>query len=543
MLEPGVEHDAVADGEAVDAGAERRDDAGAVRSEDPGLRHGREAHAHPHVEVVERRGGEANEHLALARLRVGHVLVPEDVRAAVLVDPDRLHGQNPLMTAAELARRAEELGLDVVGAAPAEAYDETEQHIRERARAGPLRRDEVHDGPARGLVPSRAPARRCGAHGRLGGALLLERRARTRARRGPAAAVRLARPLRAPARRGSTRSGGRSAAATACSSTRTSTSTAREHGAPGVGFYGKNTMLITREHGSWVVLGTLVTDVEIEATPPLDLDCGRCTLCIDACPTGALDEPGVLDANRCLSYWTQAPAPVPEALPRGARRVRLRLRHLPGRVPVEPRRREAAPRPAARRGRGAERLAPRLADARRGGARRGARPALRSAERPALAAAERPLRARQHRCGRCAAARRGVGRERRSRCSPTRPPGPARGSRSACDERADRLAVLAHEVRSPVAALAAIAEAYPAADDVSAAAPARARRRGGGGPRAAPRRRRGRARSGSSGSTSAGSRATPPRRRPSAARSSSPRPRTASSWTATPTGCGRRSTT
>jgi epoxyqueuosine reductase len=60
------------------------------------------------------------------------------------------------------------------------------------------------------------------------------------------------------------------------------------------------------------VLGTLVTDVEIEPTAPLDLDCGRCTLCIDACPTGALDEPGALDANRCLSYWTQAPAPVPE---------------------------------------------------------------------------------------------------------------------------------------------------------------------------------------------------------------------------------------
>ena len=80
----------------------------------------------------------------------------------------------------------------------------------------------------------------------------------------------------------------------------------------GVGFYGKNTMLITREHGSWVVLGTLVTDVEIEATPPLGLDCGRCTLCIDACPTGALDEPGVLDATRCLSYWTQAPTAVPE---------------------------------------------------------------------------------------------------------------------------------------------------------------------------------------------------------------------------------------
>jgi epoxyqueuosine reductase len=54
-----------------------------------------------------------------------------------------------------------------------------------------------------------------------------------------------------------------------------------------------------------------VTDVEIEAGPPLGLDCGSCRLCIDACPTGALDEPGTLDANRCLSYWTQAAAPIP----------------------------------------------------------------------------------------------------------------------------------------------------------------------------------------------------------------------------------------
>ena len=57
------------------------------------------------------------------------------------------------------------------------------------------------------------------------------------------------------------------------------------------------------------MLGTLVTDVEIEPTPPLDLDCGRCRLCIDACPTGALDEPGVLDAQ-----------PVPLVLDAGARR-------------------------------------------------------------------------------------------------------------------------------------------------------------------------------------------------------------------------------
>ena len=80
----------------------------------------------------------------------------------------------------------------------------------------------------------------------------------------------------------------------------------------GVGFYGKNTMLITRRHGSWVVLGTLVTTAELEATPPLDAGCGSCTLCIDACPTDALEEAGVLDATRCLSYWTQSADPFPE---------------------------------------------------------------------------------------------------------------------------------------------------------------------------------------------------------------------------------------
>jgi epoxyqueuosine reductase len=81
----------------------------------------------------------------------------------------------------------------------------------------------------------------------------------------------------------------------------------------GVAFYGRNTMAITRRHGSWVVLGVLVTDVEVEPSPQLELDCGECRLCIDACPTGALDDPGTLDATKCLSYWTQAPAPIPDA--------------------------------------------------------------------------------------------------------------------------------------------------------------------------------------------------------------------------------------
>jgi epoxyqueuosine reductase len=81
----------------------------------------------------------------------------------------------------------------------------------------------------------------------------------------------------------------------------------------GVAFYGKNTLAITRRHGSWVVLGTLVSDLAVEPAERLDAGCGSCTLCIDACPTGALDEPGVLDSTRCLSYWTQAPAAIPLA--------------------------------------------------------------------------------------------------------------------------------------------------------------------------------------------------------------------------------------
>jgi len=214
------------------------------------------------------------------------------------------------MTAAELSRLAADLGLDVVGATAAAPYDETERHIRERKARGlfadmrfTMSRPEVSCHPehlvaeARSVisaalcyyVPAPAPRpddghlpryawrdeyselrRRLGELGRrVGGSYRVlvdendhvDREAAVRA---------------------------------------------------GVAFYGKNTLAITRRHGSWVVLGTLVTDVEIESTPALELDCGSCRLCIDACPTGALDEPGILDSTKCLSYWTQAPAPIPE---------------------------------------------------------------------------------------------------------------------------------------------------------------------------------------------------------------------------------------
>jgi len=88
----------------------------------------------------------------------------------------------------------------------------------------------------------------------------------------------------------------------------------------GLAFSARNTMAIAPGLGSFVAIGTLVTDAELadEAPAPVREGCGSCTRCLDACPTDALIEPGVLDARRCLSYWTQsrheAPADVADAL-------------------------------------------------------------------------------------------------------------------------------------------------------------------------------------------------------------------------------------
>jgi epoxyqueuosine reductase len=215
------------------------------------------------------------------------------------------------MTARELAGLADELGIDVIGAAPAAPYESTERHIRERRARGlfggmgfTISRPEVSCHPESLLPAARTviSAALCyyeqgrepgDGEGRLPRYAWRDYYAELRER-----LDRLGRTL-----------GGAYRVLVDANQHVDREGAARA----GVGFYGKNTMLITRTHGSWVVLGTLVTDVEIESTPPLALDCGSCRICIDACPTGALDEPGVLDATRCLSYLGQAAEPFPLA--------------------------------------------------------------------------------------------------------------------------------------------------------------------------------------------------------------------------------------
>jgi len=214
------------------------------------------------------------------------------------------------MTRAELARLAVEVGLDAVGATRAVHYAETERQIRERRARGlfadmrfTMARPEVSCHPellvpdAKTVVaaalcyyvpePDRAPD-----EARLPRYTWRDEYATLRARLDDLGS----------------RLGGTYRVLVDDNDHVDREAAVRT----GVAFYGKNTMAITRRHGSWVVLGVLVTEVEIEPTAPLELNCGSCRACIDACPTGALNEPGVLDATKCISYWSQAPHEIPE---------------------------------------------------------------------------------------------------------------------------------------------------------------------------------------------------------------------------------------
>ena len=82
--------------------------------------------------------------------------------------------------------------------------------------------------------------------------------------------------------------------------------------AAGIGWQGKHSNLLNRDHGSWLLLGVIYTTLEIEPDEPAAEHCGSCTRCIDACPTDAIIAPGLVDARRCISYLTiEHAGPIP----------------------------------------------------------------------------------------------------------------------------------------------------------------------------------------------------------------------------------------
>ena len=340
-------------------------------------------------------------------------------------------------TRAELTRGwRDELGLDAVGVAAAEPYEETERHIRERRARGlfadmrfTMAQPEVSCHPETLLPGARTvvSAALCywadgpepgPGEGRLPRYTWSDRYAELRER------------LDALGRR----LGGAYRVLVDANQHVDREAAARS----GVGFYGKNTMLITRRHGSWVVLGTLVTRrrARADAAARRRLRLVHASASTRARPD-ALDEPGTLDATRCLSYWSQAPARDPGART-ASRWATWSTAATSARTSARGTAASRSGAPARRRRPGAEPTVDLVEWLEADGDELVAplRPALRAAQRPALAAPQRARRARERRAGRSTLPCSRVyadGRRRAARRA--RPLGarPARGARVPAD--------------------------------------------------------------------------------------------------------------
>jgi epoxyqueuosine reductase len=217
-------------------------------------------------------------------------------------------------TAAELRTVGLAAGLDALGVAPAEPFTETRRHLEERKAAG------LHGGmqftyrnPARSTDPSRAVP---GARSLIVGARRYGRADASPPNVAAGAVARYARSDEYEALRDSLdavsavlRDHGWRTRVLCDDNALVDREAARR---AGVGWYGKNSLLLVPGRGSWFVLGSVVTDAPVASdAQPVPDGCGACTRCIDACPTGAIVAPGVVDARRCLAWLVQAPGTFP----------------------------------------------------------------------------------------------------------------------------------------------------------------------------------------------------------------------------------------
>lgn len=212
-------------------------------------------------------------------------------------------------TADQLRVRGFAAGLDAVGVAPAEPFVGTRRHLEQRKETG------LHGGmhftygdPARATDPDRALP---GARALVVGARRYRRADPPAPPQAAGAVARYARSdhyavLRAALEvvAGELRAAGWQARVLCDDNALVDREAAYR---AGLGWYGKNANLLLPGQGSWFVLGSVVTDAPVvsDAEPVAD-GCGSCTRCIDACPTGAIVAPGVVDARRCLAWLVQA---------------------------------------------------------------------------------------------------------------------------------------------------------------------------------------------------------------------------------------------